>query len=183
MGLIPTSSRIPVGKRADNDDLAKVLKEIGDLIGMDNIKTELNQLIALGRLIALRRERDIPMEKVSLHLIFTGPPGTGKTIMARKIGKLFKAIGLLRKGDCIEVDRSKLVGAHLGAAGQLVAEAVKNALDGVLFIDRAEEDTLGWMVPDETEEGGYRIDPTTLKEVMQAFERLSKSRKKQESES
>ncbi len=57
MGMIPTGSRIPVGKRADSDDLGKVLKEIGDLIGMDNIKTELNQLIALGRLIALRRER------------------------------------------------------------------------------------------------------------------------------
>jgi stage V sporulation protein K len=137
MGMIPTSSRIPTGRRSDNDDLAKVLKEIGDLIGMDNIKTELNQLIALGRLIALRRERDIPMEKVSLHLIFTGPPGTGKTIMARKIGDLFKAIGLLRKGHCIEVDRAKLVGSHLGAAGQLVREAVKDALDGVLFIDEA----------------------------------------------
>jgi stage V sporulation protein K len=77
------------------------------------------------------------MEKISLHLIFIGPPGTGKTIMARKIGDLFKAIGLLRKGHCVEVDRSKLTGAHLGAAGQLVREAVKDALDGVLFIDEA----------------------------------------------
>ena len=66
-----------------------------------------------------------------------GPPGTGKTIMARKIGDLFKAVGLLRKGHVVEVDRSKLTGAHLGAAGQLVREAVKDALDGVLFIDEA----------------------------------------------
>jgi stage V sporulation protein K len=87
--------------------------------------------------VVLRRERDIPMEKISLHLIFTGPPGTGKTIMARKIGDLFKAVGLLRKGHVVEVDRSKLTGAHLGAAGQLVREAVKDALDGVLFIDEA----------------------------------------------
>jgi stage V sporulation protein K len=137
MSMIPTSSRLPVSKRSDEDALGKVLKEIADLIGMDNVKDELNQLIALGRLIALRRDRDIPMEKISLHLIFTGPPGTGKTIMARKIGDLFKAIGLLRKGHCVEVDRSKLTGAHLGAAGQLVREAVKDALDGVLFIDEA----------------------------------------------
>jgi SpoVK/Ycf46/Vps4 family AAA+-type ATPase len=137
MSLIPTNSRLPVNKRNDDDDMTKVLKEITDLVGMDNVKQELNQLIALGRLIALRRERDIPMEKISLHLIFIGPPGTGKTIMARKIGNLFKAVGLLRKGHCIEVDRSRLVGAHLGAAGQLVREAVKDALDGVLFIDEA----------------------------------------------
>src|ERR1700693_1080761 len=126
--MIPTSSRLPVNKRSEDDALGKVLKEIAALIGMDNVKDELNQLIALGRLVVLRRERDIPMEKISLHLIFTGPPGTGKTIMARKIGDLFKAVGLLRKGHVVEVDRSKLTGAHLGAAGQLVREAVKDAL-------------------------------------------------------
>jgi stage V sporulation protein K len=138
MTMIPTSTtRLPVNKRSEDEALGKVLKEIGALIGMDNVKEELNQLIALGRLIALRRERDIPMEKISLHLIFTGPPGTGKTIVARKIGALFKAIGLLRKGTCVEVDRSKLTGAHLGAAAQLVKGAVLDALDGVLFIDEA----------------------------------------------
>jgi hypothetical protein len=78
MTMIPTSSRLPVNKRSDDDALGKVLKEIAELVGMDNVKDELNQLIALGRLVALRRERDIPMEKISLHLIFTGPPGTGK---------------------------------------------------------------------------------------------------------
>jgi SpoVK/Ycf46/Vps4 family AAA+-type ATPase len=138
MSMIPTGARISVPTKPVKDEsLAAVLKEISDLIGMDEIKSELNQLIALGRLIALRRERDIPMEKVGLHLVFIGPPGTGKTVMARKIGKLFKAIGLLRKGHCVEVDRSKLVGTHLGEAGQLVREAVKDATDGVLFIDEA----------------------------------------------
>lgn len=136
MAMIPTGSNIRTSKRAD-ETLDEVLKEISDLIGMDEVKDQLNELIALGRLIALRKERDIPLEKVSLHLIFTGPPGTGKTVMARKIGKLFKAIGLLRGGQCIEVDRSKLVGMFQGQTGPLVREAVKDAVDGVLFIDEA----------------------------------------------
>ncbi len=136
MATIPTTSSIRTTRKADQS-LDEVLKEISDLIGMNEIKHQLNELIALGRLIAIRRDRDIPLEKVGLHLIFTGPPGTGKTIMARKIGKLFKAIGLLRDGKCVEVDRSRLVGAYQGHTGQMVREAVKDALDGVLFIDEA----------------------------------------------
>src|ERR1700741_4774565 len=103
------SNRIPVNPRiavrpAVDASMDEVLAEIGSLVGMEEIKMQLNELIALGRVIAIRRDRDIPFQKISIHLVFTGPPGTGKTIMARKIGKLFKAIGLLRKGHCIEVD-------------------------------------------------------------------------------
>ncbi len=137
MMTISTPLHIEVPKRPVEDDLAKVLKEISELIGLEKIKGELNKLIAFGSLVALRRQRDIPMERVSLHMVFTGPPGTGKTIMARKIGRLFKAIGLLRKGHCIEVDRSKLVAGYIGQTGKLVMEAVKDAQDGVLFIDEA----------------------------------------------
>src|SRR5258708_4938609 len=138
MAMIPTGKGIPISTSTKKEDtFEQVLKEIGDLVGMDEIKMQLNALIALGRVIALRRDRDIPMERVGMHLVFTGPPGTGKTVLARKIGRLFKAIGLLSKGHCVEVDKSKLVGTHLGEAGQLVREAVKDAMGGVLFIDEA----------------------------------------------
>jgi SpoVK/Ycf46/Vps4 family AAA+-type ATPase len=135
--MIPVKSKLTVSNKNDSEEIESLINDIDQLVGMDNIKHQLNQLIAFGRLIVLRRERDIPMEKISLHLVFTGPPGTGKTIMARKIGGLFKSIGLLRKGHCIEVDRSKIGGGYLGQAGQLVRDAVKDALDGVLFIDEA----------------------------------------------
>ncbi len=137
MSMLPTGPRLPTAKRPEEETLDTVLAEIAKLIGMYEIKAELNKLIALGRLITIRRERELPTTNISLHLVFTGPPGTGKTIMARKIGKLFKAIGLLRKGHCVEVDKTMLTGSYLGQAGQLVREAVKDAMDGVLFIDEA----------------------------------------------
>jgi SpoVK/Ycf46/Vps4 family AAA+-type ATPase len=133
---IPTRT-IPSGGSGNANGLEEVLNEIAGLIGMDDIKMQLNELIALGRVIAIRRERDIPLTKMSLHLVFTGPPGTGKTVVARKIGKLFKAIGLLRKGHCVEVDKSMLTGRFIGETGKIVQEVVKDALDGVLFIDEA----------------------------------------------
>lgn len=134
---IPTGPRIPVRPAAADTSMDEVLSEIGALVGMEHIKMQLNELIALGRVISIRRDRDIPLDKMSMHLVFTGPPGTGKTIMARKIGRLFKSIGLLRKGHCVERDRSTLVGRFIGDAGALMHEAVKDALDGVLFIDEA----------------------------------------------
>jgi SpoVK/Ycf46/Vps4 family AAA+-type ATPase len=104
---------------------------------MYNIKEELNKLIALGELIALRRERDIPTDKIGLHMVFKGNPGTGKTALARELGKLFKAIGLLRQGQVVEVDRASLIGSHLGDAEKLVADAFERARHGILFIDEA----------------------------------------------
>ena len=137
MTRLPTTRDYTSSRRSPEEGLDDVLAEIASFVGMSAIKEDLYQLIALGRLKAIRRDREIPIESFGLHLVFTGPPGTGKTVMARLIGRLFKAIGLLNKGHCVEVDRSKLVGSHLGEAGQLVADAFRSARDGVLFIDEA----------------------------------------------
>jgi len=137
-GLNSGPARIEIKKKPErNPVLDEVLAEINALVGMYDIKQQLNELLALGRVIAVRRDRDIPLQKISLHLVFTGPPGTGKTIVARKIGKLFKAVGLLKRGHCVEVGRVDLVGRFIGEAGQLMKDKVKEALDGVLFIDEA----------------------------------------------
>ena len=138
MPTIPSDARIRTsGARRQDTSLEEVLNEISGLIGMENIKENLDRLIALARVYLLRRERDIPTEKIALHMVFLGPPGTGKTVVARKIGKLFKAIGLLRSGHLVEVDRSKLVGLYQGETAKLVTECVKSAENGVLFIDEA----------------------------------------------
>jgi SpoVK/Ycf46/Vps4 family AAA+-type ATPase len=162
MAMIPTGSRIQTTPREDTT-LQEVIAEIGDLIGMDNIKHELNSLIALGSIIQLRRERDIPLEKMSLHLIFMGPPGTGKTIVARKIGKLFKAIGLLRTGHCVEVDRATLISTFSGGTGPKVREAVMDAKGGVLFIDEAYAIAGGDDVHSATDNYGREAINTLLK--------------------
>ncbi|MBP0618270.1 AAA family ATPase [Jiella mangrovi] len=101
------------------------------------MKNQLDQLMALARLSALKRDRGLPTSSQSLHMVFMGPPGTGKTEIARKVGKLLKAVRVLQSGHLVEVDRAALVGGYQGQTGQLVASKIEQARDGVLFIDEA----------------------------------------------
>lgn len=129
------TSHTAMNKRSDG--LEEVIREIEELVGLGSVKQELNRLMAFARVIALRRERDIPVGAINLHMVFAGPPGTGKTVVARMVGRILKAIGLLRKGHYIEADRSQLVASYVGQTAIQVTEKVKDALGGVLFIDEA----------------------------------------------
>ena len=122
---------------AKTDKLRQVMKEIDDLVGLDAVKQQLEQLIAYARLAALRRKRDLPTGTINLHMVFAGPPGTGKTEVARKVGRMLAAIGLLKSGHCIEVDKSHLIAGYQGQTDKLVDAKVREARDGVLFIDEA----------------------------------------------
>ncbi|OQX99601.1 MAG: hypothetical protein B6I20_09770 [Bacteroidetes bacterium 4572_117] len=133
----------PIGEEHTDVEMPKIASldeiyaELNSLIGMTELKEELSTLIQLTEIRKERISKGLSDSSVSLHTVFLGPPGTGKTTIARLLGKFYHALGILKKGHLVEVDRSKLVGDVLGATAKLTSKKVDEALDGVLFIDEA----------------------------------------------
>ena len=124
---------VPEERTADS-----ILAELDSFIGMESIKSTVRELISQVRFQQERMRRGLAKdEKVCMHLVLTGNPGTGKTTVARKLGEVFQAIGFLDRGHVVEVDKSKLVGQYVGETPKLVTKCCDDAMGGILFIDEA----------------------------------------------
>ncbi|HUV49790.1 MAG TPA: tetratricopeptide repeat protein [Anaerolineae bacterium] len=143
-------------------DLNEQIDILNNLTGLQRVKKEVNTLVNLVMANKERKKRGLPVAPMSLHLVFTGNPGTGKTIIARSLAGIFRALGLLSKGHLVEVDRSGLVAGYMGQTALKVRDVVDQSLGGVLFIDEAYSLVSGG---DDSDFGREAID--TLLKVME----------------
>lgn len=115
----------------------ELLHQLDGLCGLEKVKADVKSLINLVKVRGLREKEGLPVPPMSLHLVFMGNPGTGKTTVARLLAKIYHAIGVLSKGQLVEVDRSGLVAGFVGQTAIKTGEVIQKALGGVLFIDEA----------------------------------------------
>jgi SpoVK/Ycf46/Vps4 family AAA+-type ATPase len=122
---------------AEAPTLENALAELDELIGLEPVKRQVHEIAAQLRVARLRDRQGLASQPPARHFVFTGPPGTGKTTVARILGRIFAALGLLVRPEVVEAHRADLVGEHLGSTAIKTGKLIDSALGGVLFIDEA----------------------------------------------
>ncbi|MBQ6500728.1 MAG: AAA family ATPase [Mogibacterium sp.] len=133
------------------------MEELNELVGLRTVKHDVEELIGLAKVRKMREEKGMKAVPMSLHLVFSGNPGTGKTTVARILGKLYKEIGILSTGQMIETDRSGLVAGYVGQTAIKTQKKIQEAMGGILFIDEA------YMLNQKDENFGQEAIDTILK--------------------
>src|SRR5437763_2174048 len=121
----------------DTPTLESALAELAELVGLEPVKQQVQAIAAQLRVARLRDRQGLASQPPARHFVFTGPPGTGKTTVARILGRIFAALGLLVRPEVVEAHRPDLVGEHLGSTAIKTGKLIDSALGGVLFIDEA----------------------------------------------
>lgn len=133
----PEKAEEPAEPEPEPKSVEELLAELDTLVGLTDVKAEIHRQAAILRVEGLRKDAGLTSPTITRHMIFNGNPGTGKTTVARLVAGIYRALGLLSKGQLVEVDRSELVAGFLGQTAMKTAEVVKSAEGGVLFIDEA----------------------------------------------